>query len=158
MGNNINEKIVILCKDTAKITVPECCVEISLECNCTMGKRREIKKIYRTNCDVVQIFPTMSKAVATREKIRLFFTCLIKPIMISCWHVTCLSHHFVELMFGWRSLHYPHSKIFCRNFVRLWLLKHWKFARRQWRSKFSRMGRKPKYGKKNRKLRFQWLW
>ena len=45
MGNNINEKIVILCKDTEKITVPECCVEISLECNCTMGKRREIKKI-----------------------------------------------------------------------------------------------------------------
>ena len=44
MGNNINEKIVILCKDTEKITVPECCVEISLECNCTMGKRREIKK------------------------------------------------------------------------------------------------------------------
>ena len=77
MGNNINEKIVILCKDTEKITVPECCVEISLECNCTMGKRREIKKkIYRTNCDVVQIFPTMSKAVATREKIRLFFTCV----------------------------------------------------------------------------------
>ena len=32
--------------------------------------------IYRTNCDVVQIFPTMSKAVATREKIRLFFTCV----------------------------------------------------------------------------------
>ena len=44
MGNNINEKIVILCKDTEKITVPECCVEISLECNSTMGKRREIKK------------------------------------------------------------------------------------------------------------------
>ena len=44
MGNNINEKIVIMCKDTEKITVPECCVEISLECNCTMGKRREIKK------------------------------------------------------------------------------------------------------------------
>lgn len=76
MANNINEKIVILCKDTEKITVPECCVEISLECNCTMGKRREIKKNYRTNCDVVQIFPTMSKAVATREKIRLFFTCV----------------------------------------------------------------------------------
>ena len=45
MANNINEKIVILCKDTEKITVPECCVEISLECNCTMGKRREIKEI-----------------------------------------------------------------------------------------------------------------
>ena len=82
MGNNINEKIVILCKDTAKITVPECCVEISLECNCTMGKRREIKKIYRTNCDVVQIFPTMSKAVATRQK---------NPITFS--HVFDKAHH-----------------------------------------------------------------
>ena len=52
MGNNINEKIVILCKDTEKITVPECCVEISLECNCTMGKRREIKKklSYKLRC------------------------------------------------------------------------------------------------------------
>ena len=71
MGNNINEKIVILCKDTEKITVPECCVEISLECNSTMGKRREIKKKnYRTKCNVVQIFPTMSKVVTTREKIR----------------------------------------------------------------------------------------
>ena len=29
---------------------------------------------------------------------------------------------------------------------------------RQWRSNFPRKGRKPKCGKKNRKIRFRWLW
>ena len=57
-------------------------------------------------------------------------------------------------------LHHSQSKVVCRNFLGLWLLKHWKIriAYRQWRSNFPRRGRKPIYEKKNSKLRIQWLW
>ena len=49
-----------------------------------------------------------------------------------------------------RSLHHSQSKVVCRNFSGLELLKHWKIcvAYRQWRSDFRRRRRKPKYGKK----------
>ena len=79
--------------------------------------------------------------------------CLISPF--SCWHVIRLSHHLVRLMNEWQSLYHSQSMVFCRNFLGLWLLKHWKIciAYRQWRSYFPRRG-----WKKNRKLRIHWLW
>ena len=64
--------------------------------------------------------------------------------------------HFAPLGFvnERRSLHHPQSKVICRNFLGLRQLKHWKIriTYRQWQSSFSTRGRKPKYGKKNRKL------
>ena len=68
--------------------------------------------------------------------------------------------HSVRLINERRSLYHSQSKVACQNFFGLWLLKHWKIriAYRQWRSNFPRSWRKPKFGKKNRELRIQWLW
>ena len=79
---------------------------------------------------------------------------------ISCWHVTRLSRHSGWLINERRSPHHSQSKVVYRNFFGSWPLKHWKIriVHRQWRLNFLRIGRKLKYGKKNRKLRIQWLW
>ena len=66
--------------------------------------------------------------------------------------------HFAPLGFvdEWTAKPSPSSiqGHFWRNFLGLRQLKHWKIRTtyRQWQSSFSRRGRKPKYGKKNRKL------
>ena len=52
--------------------------------------------------------------------------CLISPI--SCWHVTRLSRRSVRLMNERQNLHRSKSKVVCRNFFELWLLKHWKIC------------------------------
>ena len=61
------------------------------------------------------------------------------------------SRHSVRLMNEQQSLHHSISDVvFCWNFLRLRLLKHWKIrtAYRQWRSNFNRRERKPKYVEK----------
>ena len=117
------------------------------------------KYFYHINYGVIQGFPALRKTVNTLKKIsNLFHVRLISPI--SCSHVTRLSRCSVRMMNEQRSLHHSQSKIVCRNFSGLELLKHWKIcvAYRQRRSDFRRRRRKPKYGKKNQKLRIQWLW
>ena len=77
---------------------------------------------------------SLEKAVTAHVKnIVIFHVCLISPV--SCWHVTRLSRHLVRLINERQSLHHSQSKVFCRNFFGLWLLKHW-----QWRSIFPRGG------------------
>ena len=71
-----------------------------------------------------------------------FHVCLISPI--SYWHVTCLSRHSYMLMNEWKNPHHSQSKVVCRNFLGLWVLKHSKIyitAGRQWLLKFPRRGR-----------------
>ena len=71
-----------------------------------------------------------------------FHVCLISPI--SCWHVTRLSRHSYMLMDEWKNPHHSQSKVVCRNFLGLWVLKHSKIyitAARQWLLKFLRRGR-----------------
>ena len=87
-----------------------------------------------------------------------FHACLIS--LISCRHITRLSHDSVRLMNEWQSFHNSQYKVGCQNFHQLWLLKHWKIhtTYRQWYSNFSRRGRKLIYEKENRKLCIQWLW
>ena len=89
--------------------------------------------------------------------INIFFhVCLIS--LISCWHVTHLSHHSVR--FERQSLHDSQFKVLCRDFLRWWRLEHWKIriTHRQWRSNSPRKWRKPIYEKKNPKLHIPWLW
>ena len=120
---------------------------------------RAVISFYHIKYGVIQGFPALRKAVTTHvEKYRNFYVCLISPM--SCWHVIRFSRHSVMLMNERRSLSYSQSKVVCRNFFRLWLLKHWKIriAYRQWRLNFLRRGRKPKHGKKSRKLHIQWFW
>ena len=66
----------------------------------------------------------------------IFLGCLISPI--SCWHVPRFSCHSIRLMNEWQGLiHSLQSNVLCRNFIGLWLSKHWKIriAHRQWHSK-----------------------
>ena len=61
---------------------------------------------------------------------------MISPI--SCWHVPRFSCHSIRLMNEWQGLiHSLQSNVLCRNFIGLWLSKHWKIriAHRQWHSK-----------------------
>ena len=72
----------------------------------------------------------------------IFHVCLIS--LISCWHVTRLSRHSYMLMNEWKNPHHSQSKVVCRNFLGLWVLKHSKIyitAARQWLLKFLRRGR-----------------
>ena len=87
----------------------------------------------------------------TREKVSSFFASVVKAFLhntavyminiffhvclislISCWHVTHLSHHSVR--FERQSLHDSQFKVLCRDFLRWWRLEHWKIriAHRQW--------------------------
>ena len=86
------------------------------------------------------------------------FTRLVSPV--NCWHITHLPRHSISLMNERRSLHHFQTKVVCRSFFWLWLLKHWeiRIAYRQSCSNFPRKGRKTKDGKINQKLRVQWLW
>ena len=95
---------------------------------------------------------SLEKAVTVHVKnIVIFHVCLISPI--SWWHVTRLSHHLVRLINERQSLHHSQSKVFCRNFFGLWLLKHLKICivYRQWRSIF------PRGGNTERKLKVTYL-
>ena len=79
-----------------------------------------------------------------REKMRFFLiVCSISPI--SCWHVTCLSRYSVMLMNGKAFINLNPS------FLGLLMLKHWKI--RITHKQFSLRGGKPKYKRKNRRLR-----
>ena len=72
----------------------------------------------------------------------IFHVCLISPI--SYWHVTRLSRHSYMLMNEWKNPHHSQSKVVCRTFLGLWVLKHSKIyitAGRQWLLKFPRRGR-----------------
>ena len=115
--------------------------------------------IYRVNYVVLQGLLALRKAVTTHEKkYDIFSLCLIS--LISSWHVTRLSRHSVRLMNERQSLHHFQFMVVGRNFLVLWLVNYWKIRMvfRHWRSNFPGMERKPKYEKKNRKLRVQWLW
>ena len=84
---------------------------------------------------------SLEKAVTAHVKnIVIFHVCLISPV--SCWHVTRLSRHLVRLINERQSLYHSQSKVFCRNFFGLWLLKHLKIriVYWQWRSIFPRGG------------------
>ena len=106
------------------------------------------KIIHHLNCSITQGFSALRKAVTTHVKKNYdnFFT--FTPI--SCWHVTRISRHSVRLINEWQSLHSSRSIVVCRNFLGLWLLKHWniRIAYRQRRFKFPRRW----------KLSNQWLW
>ena len=67
-------------------------------------------------------------------------------IAISCWHVTRFWRHSIRMMSEWQNLHHSLSKVVCRNFFALWLIKHWEIcmASGKWRSNFLRGVRKPK--------------
>ena len=95
---------------------------------------------------------SLEKAVTAHVKnVVIFHVCLISPI--SCWHVTRLSRHLVKLINERQSLHHSQSKVFCRNFFGLWLLKHLKIriVYWQWRSIF------PRGGNTERKLKVTYL-
>ena len=71
----------------------------------------------------------------------IFHVCLIS--LISYWHVTRLSRHSYMLMNVWKNPHHSQSKVVCRIFLGLWVLKHSKIyitAGRQWLLKFPRRG------------------
>ena len=73
----------------------------------------------------------------------ILYMCLISPI--SC----------VRLMNEWQSVDRSQSRVACRDFLELWLLKKQRkirISRRQCHSKFPRKGSKTKYEKKNLKL------
>ena len=83
-----------------------------------------------------------------------FHLCLASPI--SCWHVTRLSRYSIR-----QSLYHSQSEIVCQRFFRIMAVKTLKNSYRLQTvtfKLFSKRGRKPKYEKKNRKLRIQWLW
>ena len=114
--------------------------------------------VYSNKYDV-EGFPAQRKAATSHEKkCDIFHVWLISPI--SFWDVSRLSRYSVRFMNERRSLYQAQSyMVVCWNFLRLWLLKHWKIliAYREWRSNFPRRGRKSKCDQKNRKLRIQWL-
>ena len=90
----------------------------------------------------------------TREKIRYLFTCV--------WHrqsAADTSLAFRATRSG-KAFTILNPRSFVRDFFGLWLLKMKNSYRLQTVTfkLFSRRGRKPKYEKKNRKLRIQWLW
>ena len=113
-----------------------------------------------TREQVSNFFASVVKAflhnTAVYMKNIFFYVCLIS--LISCWHVTHLSHHSVR--FERQSLHDSQFKVLCRDVLRWWRLEHWRIriARRQWRSNFPRKWRKPIYEKKNPKVHIQWVW
>ena len=96
----------------------------------------------------------------TRKKNTIsFHLCLASPI--SCWHVTRLSRYSIRLMNERQSLYHSQSEVVCQRFFRIMAVKTLKNSYRLQTvtfKLFSRRGRKPKYEKKNRKLRIQWLW
>ena len=63
--------------------------------------------------------------------------------LISCWHVSRLWRHSVNLMNDRQSVHDSQYKVVCWNVLGLWRLKHWKIriADRQRGSNFSRRGK-----------------
>ena len=108
----------------------------------------------KINYGVIKWFPALEKAVKTHEKIRYFFTCV--------WYrqsAARTSLAFRATRSGWWMNGKAFTVINSRSFVGLWPLKirRIRITFRQWRSNFPRRERKPKYGKKNRTLRIQWL-
>ena len=91
----------------------------------------------------------------TREKIRYLFTCV--------WHrqsAADTSLAFRATRSG-KAFYHSQSEIVCQRFFRIMAVKTLKNSYRSQTvtfKLFSRRGRKPKYEKKNRKLRIQWLW
>ena len=100
-------------------------------------------------------YPINYRVNNTREKISYFFT--------SIWYRqsaadTSLAFRAIRSDWGMNGEAFTilNPRSFVENFCGLWLLKHWKIsiAYRQWYSNFPNRGRKPKYGKKNRKIRY----
>ena len=114
--------------------------------------------IYRLKFGVIQGFPALRKAVTVYLKKYDIFH--VFDIANQLLNVTPLSRYFVWLMNERQSRHHSQSKVICRNFFGLWLLntKKISIANRQWRSNFPWRRRKPKYEKKTRKLRIQWIY
>ena len=113
-----------------------------------------VKYIYHINCDVIQGFPALRKAVTTHVK---------KYVDIANQPLT---HHsplapLVQVDEGtvkpsWFSIQGSLSEPSWIMPAKTWKnLYHWKTVRFQF---FFRRERKPKYLKKNRKLCIQWLW
>ena len=115
---------------------------------------RPENRIYHINYGVLQGFPALRKAVTTHSKRYCIFSRVYNIAnQLLTRHSPFAS---LSLVNERRSLHHSQSKVVCRIFFGLWLLKHWKtrVAFRQWRSSFSRRGRKPKYGKKYESYEF----
>ena len=115
---------------------------------------RPENRIYHINYGVLQGFPALRKAVTTHSKRYCIFSRVYNIAN------QLLTRHSPFAPLGLvnerRSFHHSQSKVVCRICFGLWLLKHWKtrVAFRQWRSSFSRRGRKPKYGKKYESYEF----
>lgn len=105
------------------------------------------KIIHHINCSITQGFLALRKAVTTHvKKITIIFYFYANQLLTRHSH----SRHSVRLINEWQSLHSSRSIVVCRNFLGLWLLKHWniRIAYRQRRLKFPRRW----------KLSKQWLW
>ena len=116
----------------------------------------EINLSYKLQCYSKISSPEKSHNNARWKNTIFFHVCLISPI--SCWHVTRPSHHSVRLMNERQSLHHYQSKVVCRKFFGIMAAKTLKnpYRLQTMTFKLSEKGKKPKYGKKNRKLRIQW--
>ena len=125
------------------------------DCFTSLVSVRNTRLSYKLRCYTRISSPENSRN-NIREKNQYFFTCkwFRKPAAD-----TSLAFRAIRSG-GWLDGKVTQSKVVSRNFLVLWLLKHWKIriSYRQWRFNISRRWRKPKYEKTNRKLHIQWLW
>ena len=115
--------------------------------------------IYHINYGVIQGFPALRKAVTTQVKKTHFFTCV--------WYrqsAADTSLAFRAIRSGWWMNGKTFTILDPRSFVRIFSDNGCYSTKKSVSltdsdvQTFFRRGRKPKYEKKNRKLRTQWLW